>query len=296
MNETQLFNNVKSGLVDIDKLLHPEQHIAEFNVNDLKVEIIPSGFPSLDAFKLLKKDANELIVVGGRPSMGKSAFMFQIAFQVSQHMPVHVFSLEMDVKQIRTRLIAGMLNKSVDYVMEGRITRVEETKLKSDLSNHHYFVDDRSGLSVYQICDAARTAAKLHNTKLIVVDYLQMMKPEKSYTKDDEIGKITKALKELAKELKCPVIVGSQLNRSNETRGGQTGDFRPMLADLRESGNIEQDSDMVLFVHREVRYTGERAGEADIIIAKNRNGKVGDVTMQFTESQTRFIDQLPDTI
>lgn len=291
MNDIKLFNDVKNGLITIDQLLYPEQHIAAFEAAELKVNIVPSGFPSLDGFKLLKDGASELIVIGGRPSMGKSAFMFQLAMNVARTAPVHIFSLEMDIRQIRTRLIAGLLNKSVDYVTEGRITAKEEQALKDTLGKFQYYIDDRSGLSVYQICDAARNTAKLRGTKLVVIDYLQLLKPEKAYSKDDEIGKITKALKELAKELKVPVIVGSQLNRANETRGSTSGDYRPMLADLRESGNIEQDADLVMFVHRECRYTGERAGEADLIIAKNRNGKVGEVTMQFTESQTRFIDR-----
>lgn len=291
LTDTNLFNELKSGTLSIDKLLYPEQHVSEFNVQDLKVEIMSSGFKSLDAFKLLKLGANELIVVGGRPSHGKSALMFQLAFHVSATMPVHVFSLEMDVKQIRTRLIAGILNKSVDYVSDGRVTSEEEEHAREVLRNHDYYVDDRAGLSVYQICDAARNTARQRGTKLIVIDYLQLLKPDKSFSKDDEIGKITKALKELAKELKVPVIVGSQLNRGNETRGNNGGDFRPMLADLRESGNIEQDADMVLLVHRESRYTSERPGEADIIIAKNRNGRVGEIVMQFTEYQTKFYDR-----
>lgn len=296
MKEQLLFNDIKSGLVNIDKLLYPEQHVSEFKLSELKIDIIPSGFPSLDDYKLLKDGANELIIVGGRPSHGKSAFMFQIAAQVAATMPVHVFSLEMDSKQLRTRLIAGILNKSVDYVTEGKITAKEETLARNSLSQLQYYIDDRSGMSVYHICDAARNTAKMRGTKLIVIDYLQMMKPEKSHSKDDEIGKITKALKDLAKELKVPIIVGSQLNRANETRGSTSGDYRPMLADLRESGNIEQDADLVMFVHRESRYTGERAGEADLIIAKNRNGRVGEVTMQFTEFQTKFIDRPIDSI
>lgn len=222
--------------------------------------------------------------------MGKSALMFQLAYNLSHTVPVDVYSLEMDADQIRTRLIAGDINTSLSNIQKGLVDAKKIEAAKRRLKDLKYYIDDRGGLSINQLCDEAIQRKQRIGTKVIIVDYLQLMRVEKGHSKDDEVGKITRQLKELAKELKCPVIVGSQLNRGCETRGKETGDYRPTLADLRESGNIEQDADMVMFVHRESRFTGERPGEADLIIAKNRNGPVGDITMQFTESQTRFID------
>lgn len=276
---------------EIEALLHPEKHISDFDIDKLRVTVIPSGFPSLDEYLLLKQDKCELIFVGGRPSMGKSAFMFQAALNISKTLPVHVFSLEMDADQIRTRLLAGHLNISLSSILNGTCSATRLEQGKQWLSTLNYVVDDRGGLDIHQICDSAKTVHRERGTKVIVIDYLQLLRSERGHSKDDEIGKITRKLKELAKELKVPIVVGSQLNRGCENRGKETGDFKPCLADLRESGNIEQDADMVLFVHRESRYTGARPGEADIIISKNRNGPVGEVTMHFTEAQTRFIDR-----
>lgn len=252
---------------------------------------MPSGFPSLDEYMLLKEGKGELVIIGGRPSMGKSAFMFQMAFHLAETQPVHIFSCEMDADQIRARIISGKINKSLTAIQRGYVDDQALLSASKELTKLQYYIDDRSGLSVYQLCDAARTAHKEIGTKCVVVDYLQLLHAEKSYSKNDEVGKITFALKDLARELKVPVIVGSQLSRNSEWRGKETGDYRPGLSDLRDSGSIEQDSDMVLFVHRQSRYTDERPGEADIIIGKNRNGPVGEVILDFCNAQTRFIDR-----
>lgn len=287
---SQLMAQIENGEVNIDQLLKPEVHLAEIPVDSLKIKVLESGFPSLDEMMLLKDQRSELIIVGGRPSMGKSAFMFQLAFQIAQHSPVHVFSLEMDKEQILTRLIAGKINKSISAIQKGFVDNAILTKERDAFKSLQYYIDDRAGIDIYQVSAAARDAAKRYGTKVIVVDYLQLLRVEKRHSKDDEIGTITKELKALAKDLKATVIVGSQLNRECERRGKDTGDYRPILSDLRESGNVEQDADMVLFVHRQSRYTNERPGEADIIVAKNRNGAVGTIEMTFSETQTRFID------
>lgn len=295
MNKSLLMREIKENPDKIDELLYPEKHIADFNPEDLRISVIPSGFPSLDELMLLKEGRSELIIVGGRPSHGKSAFMFQLAHNLAQTAPVHVFSLEMDREQIQTRQIAARLNRSINYIQRGLVDDKTLIGVRNELKGLQYFIDDRPGLSIVQLCDAARVAANRLGTKAIIIDYLQLInRAEKGYSKDDEVGAITRQLKELAKELRVPIIVGSQLNRNCENRGKEYGDYRPMLADLRESGNIEQDADMVLFIHRQSRYTGERPGEVDIIVAKNRNGPVADITMEFSETQTKFIDKAYD--
>lgn len=275
----------------LDELLRPAgKYLSEIDLSRLRIDTIPCGFGSLDDYLFLKKDRSELIIIGGRPSMGKSAFMFQIAKQVSKTVPVHVFSLEMDEEQIVTRLVSGMINRPVTAIQRGLISDKELIPAKEELNKLQYIVDDRAGINVHQLCDAAKEWHAQVKTGLIVIDYLQLLRTEKGHSKDDEIGNITKSLKALAKELKVPVIVGSQLNRDCERRGTQTGNYKPMLSDLRESGNIEQDADIVLAVHRESRYTNERPGEADILILKNRNGPVGDILMTYIDNQTLFID------
>lgn len=282
---------IKEGKITIEQAINPEKHISEVDPTKLKIDVLPSGFPSLDDAMLLKANRSELIVVAGRPSHGKSAFMFQLAYNLAHNVPVHVFSMEMDQEQIFSRLVASRINKSLSHIQRGYVDEKLLIKANKEMRSLQYFIDDRAGLSVYDICDAARTTAKKRGTKVVVVDYLQLMRSKKGHSKDDEVGDITKALRELAKELKIPIIVGSQLNRACEIRGAQTGNYKPQLSDLRESGNIEQDADMVLFIHRQSRYTGERVGLADIVIAKNRNGPTTDIEMQFSEQMTSFIDR-----
>lgn len=286
----ELMQALKEGRTSLDDILHYEKHISEVDPTQFRVETVPSGFPSLDDYKLLKKDRSELIVVGARPSMGKSAFMFQLAYNVAKNTPVHVFSLEMDKESIVSRLVASHLNKSMTAIQDGRISNEDIIQAHSELSSLQYFIDDRPGLNVDEICEAAIQTNLRRGSGLIVVDYLQFIKSKSDGTRQQEIGAITRSFKALAKELKVPVILGAQLNRACEQRGALSGDFRPILSDLRESGDIEQDSDIILFLHRQSRYDGTRPGEADIIIAKHRNGAVGTITMQFTEQQTKFID------
>lgn len=285
-----MFNALKNGKVTLDDLTVYEKHISEIDPTAFKVEILPCGFPSLDEYKFLKKERSELIVIGARPSMGKSAFMFQMAYNIAKTDPVHIFSLEMDKASIVGRLAAAHLNKSMTSIQDGRVTHEELMQAHSELSKLHYYIDDRPGLNVDDICEAAIQANLRHNTKLLVIDYLGYVKAKGTGNRNQEIGEITRSLKALAKELKIPILLGAQLNRSCEQRGANSGDYRPILSDLRESGDIEQDADIVMFLHRQSRYDGTRPGEVDLIIAKNRNGAVGSILMNFTEQQTKFID------
>lgn len=294
-----LFTQLKNGDTTMDSLLFHDKHISEIDISDLHVNVIPSGFPSLDDYQLLKDKRSELIIVGGRPSHGKSAFMFQIAknvAEVSNNLAVQVFSLEMDRESIVSRQIAGELNRSLSAIQAGAIPQKDIVAAHAKLSRMPYYIDDRAGLGIDDIIESAITRHMKSNTCLIVIDYLQLIKGRGHGTRDQEVTDMTSSLKQLARELKIPIMVGAQLNRACEHRGSQTGDYKPILSDLRESGGIEQDADVVAFVHRESRYNGNRPGEADIIIAKNRNGAVGTVTMDFTQQQTRFIDRKQDGI
>ena len=291
MAENNLFELLETGEITIDQALNPGRRLHEVDLDRLPIKVMPSGFPTLDReYMLLKEMEGELIIIGGRPSMGKSALMFQLALNVANYAPVHVFSLEMSQESIVRRLIATQIGVPITAIQMGLIDRRRLQSAKDALEKYNYFIDDSSGLNANDIVDRAITKAKEFGTKLIVIDYLQLMKTEKGHSKDTEIGEITKALKYLAKTLKCPVLVGSQLNRQCEIRGMTSGNFKPILSDLRESGNIEQDADIILAVHRDYRYTKMRADEADILVLKNRNGAVGDTIMKFYGAQARFED------
>lgn len=289
---TDIINKLDSGELTLDEALYgPGKQLYDVDVDKLPITIMPSGFPSLDSeYMLLKQDEGELIIVGGRPSQGKSAFMFQLALFVSRFAPVHIFSLEMSQESIVRRLVAAHINRPIAAVQRGLVDRKTLSDAVLSLKEFQYTVDDRSGLTIEALCDSARIRAKKDKTRLIVVDYLQLLKTTKGHSRDAEIGEITKALKTLAKEIRCPVIVGSQLNRQCEIRGRESGNYKPIISDLRESGSIEQDADQVIAIHRDFRYTGLRPNEADILFLKNRNGPVGDIVMNFDAAQTRFTD------
>jgi replicative DNA helicase len=290
----ELFERLKADPSLMDNLLEGGgRQLGDVNLDKLSIKVMPSGFPSLDTgYMLLKDSESEVIIVSGRPSSGKSAFMFQLALSVSQTMPVHVFSLEMSQESIVRRLMSQMLQVPISNIQNGWVDRdLLETARKKLLNDYKYYIDDDGGLSIAEIMDRAITKARKFKTQMVVIDYLQIIGREKDHSADAEIGRITSSLKKLAKQLKCTVVVGCQLNRQCETRGSQTGNYQPLLSDLRESGNIEQDADIVLAIHREERYTKLRPGEADVIILKNRNGAVGTVAMKYIASQTSFIDE-----
>lgn len=294
MSAEALIEKLRNNEIDPEEAVRkfelPAVHIGDISFSNLKVETIPSGFPTLDEYMFLKRDRSELIIFGARPGMGKSSFMFQLAANVAAQGNVLVYSLEMDKENILTRLMALTSGRSVSAFQKGIVPNDKVTKTHKALAGLNLFIDDRPRLNIGDIRNSANIHNRHRKLDLIVVDYLQLIKTAEKGTRDAEIGVITGELKALAKDVKCPVIVGSQLNRASETRGRDGGDYRPQLSDLRESGNIEQDADQVLFLSRQVVYDGQRAGEADISVAKNRNGKTGSFIMKFSQEQTKFFD------
>lgn len=267
-----------------DQLIYPGKQLSDFDPSKLAIDIIPSGFPSLDKFKLLKHNRGELIIIGARPSQGKSGLGFQIATSVAECGKAHIFSLEMDHESIVARQASIVMNKPLDYIQSGEAELPELQNVKAALMKLNCVVDDRPSLNVYQICDAARMQNKKSRTDLIVVDYIQIVATENNaYSRAIALGKVSNELKNLAKELRIPVVALSQLNRQAEFREDGT----PQLSDLKESGSLEQDADVVLLIHR----SKDSPGSAKIIIAKNRNGPTGEVDMEFAAAQCRFIDR-----
>lgn len=259
---------------------------------------LASGFYSLDSFTQGFQDS-DLIIIAGRPSIGKTAFALSIILNVlnSSKLPVLVFSLEMSKKQIIYRLLAMETNISQLRLRSGKLYKTDWIKLNKILkifSKIPLFIDDTSNLSIYDI----RSKIKVINSRyqkigLIVIDYLQLMQSVESKNENrvQELAKITRSLKNIANDFNLPVIALSQLSRNIETRS----DKKPILSDLRESGSIEQDADLVLMLYKnEKRLTGDFSSNSikiiDLIIAKQRNGPTGSLKIKFDQIRTKYYD------
>lgn len=255
---------------------------------------VPSGFDDLDKM-LSGMQRGDLIVVAGRPSMGKTAFSMNLAQNASIRSDdtgvVAIFSLEMSAQQIAMRMLAVEARVDMQLLRTGSFTSSDWSRLagaSGALADSAIFVDDTPSISVMEVRSKCRRLKREEKRlDLVVIDYLQLMSGRSdSERREQEISEITRALKGLAKELNVPVIVLSQLNRSLEARA----DKRPMMSDLRESGAIEQDADVIMFIYRDWVYNKkpENEGIAEIIIAKQRNGPTGTVKLAFLNRYTRF--------
>jgi replicative DNA helicase len=257
----------------------------------------PSGFKDLDELTGGFQPGN-LIVVAARPSMGKSALVANIAENAAlQGHAVALFSLEMSESELAQRFVASRSNTKGEDLRLGRVAESRWPKILEAcgrLGEAPLYIDDSSDTGVLEVRAKSR---RLHHALadrgglgLIVIDYLQLMRHEgRVESRVEQVGQISRGLKGLARELNVPVIALSQLSRAVEQRGG---DKKPILSDLRESGQIEQDSDLVMFIYREEYYNQEstRPGEADIIIAKHRNGPIGEKTLTFRNEFPKFMN------
>lgn len=264
---------------------------------------VPTGFEKLD--KLTSGwQPSDLIIIAARPGMGKTALTLSMArnIAVTQQIPVAIFSLEMSSVQLITRLISSETGLSSEKLRTGRLASHEWQQLNvkvADLEKAPLFIDDTPSLSIFDLRAKSRRLASQHKIKLIIIDYLQLMTAatnNKSGNREQEISTISRNLKALAKELNIPVIALSQLSRAVETRGGSK---RPLLSDLRESGAIEQDADIVSFIYRPEYYGIDEwddegrtpsQGQAELIIAKHRNGGLDNLRMKFVANLGKFED------
>ncbi|HLG02112.1 MAG TPA: replicative DNA helicase, partial [Bacteroidia bacterium] len=262
---------------------------------------VPSGFTELDRLTSGWQNS-DLIIVAARPSMGKTAFVLSLARNASVdfNKPVAVFSLEMASVQLVQRLISSESELPSEKLKKGQLENHEFQQLHvkiGKLSEAPMFIDDTPALTIFELRAKCRRLKAQHDIQLVIIDYLQLMTTggDNRYgNREQEISTISRSLKSIAKELNVPVIALSQLNRGLETR---SGDKRPLLADLRESGAIEQDADMVLFIHRPEKFGfhedaegNSTAGLAEIIIAKHRNGATGMAKLRFIDRLAKFVD------
>ena len=284
----QGFQGMESLVV---KLMDRVQEMAD-NPND--VTGVPTGFYGLDRMTA-GFQAGDLIVLAARPSMGKTALAINIAEHVAlnEGLPVAVFSMEMGAAQLAVRIVGSIGRIDQGHLRTGKLTDDEWPRLTEAIERLRTIslhIDESAGLTSSELrANARRLSRQCGKLGLIVVDYLQLMSGSTNdgENRATELGEISRGLKMLAKELQCPVIALSQLNRSVETRP----DKRPMMSDLRESGAIEQDADIIMFIYRDEYYTKEACkepGVAEIIIAKQRNGPTGTVKLAFLKPITKF--------
>jgi replicative DNA helicase len=254
---------------------------------------VPTGFTDLDALTN-GLHAGQLVMIAARPALGKSTMGLDIcrAASIKHGLTSVIFSLEMSRNEIVMRLLSAEAQVPLQHMRSGTMSEADWSKLASKMgsvSDAPLFIDDSPNMNLMEIRAKCRRLKQRHDLRLVVVDYLQLMTSGKRVeSRQQEVSEFSRSLKLLAKELDVPVIAISQLNRGPEQRQ----DKRPMLADLRESGSLEQDADMVVLLHREDFYEREspRAGEADFIVAKHRNGPTATITVAFQGHYSRFVD------
>ena len=280
------YSSMKDILVDtfieLEELYNRKEHITG----------VPTGFVDLD-YKTAGLHGSELILVAARPAMGKSAFALNIATNaaVRAKTPVAIFSLEMSKEQMANRILCSEAMVDSNKVRTGKVEDDDWSKLAEAsgiLSEAQIFIDDTPGISIMEIRAKCRKMKLEKNIGLVVIDYLQLVQGsnKRAGSREQEIAEISRSLKILAKEINVPVIALSQLSRAPEQRP----DHRPMLSDLRESGSIEQDADIVMFVYRDDYYNqdSEKKNVAEVILAKHRAGSTGTVELAWLGSYTKF--------
>lgn len=302
--ESDLFKisqqNLRKDYVQVESVVAQAiEQLKKAAANTTGLTGLASGYYDLD--KMTSGwQKSDLIIIAARPAMGKTAFVLSMAknITVNNKKPLALFSLEMSNVQLVNRLICNVCEITGDKIKSGQLAPEEWAMLDyhvKELSEAPLYVDDTPSLSIFELRTKARRLKREHDIQMIIIDYLQLMNGGTSYgSRQEEVSTISRSLKGLAKELNIPIIALSQLNRGVENREGAEGK-RPQLSDLRESGAIEQDADIVCFIHRPEYYhiyEDEKGkdlhGMAEIIVAKHRNGAVGDVRLKFEASYARF--------
>jgi replicative DNA helicase len=275
-----------------DELHEAWERLDRLHSDNIGMRGIPTGFIDIDN-KLSGLQKSDLVILAARPSMGKTSLALDIARQASveHNIPVGIFSLEMSSQQLVDRMLAAQANVDAWKLRTGKLSRQNDFEAIREsldkLNKAPLYIDDQPGNNILKMRSIARRLKNENGLGLLVVDYLQLMVP--TQTKNDnvvqQVTEISRSLKNLARELDVPVLALSQLSRAVEQRGG-----RPRLSDLRDSGSIEQDADVVMFIHREDKYKdeAERTNIAEILIEKHRNGETGKVDLFFNEKKATF--------
>ncbi|HIE15727.1 MAG TPA: replicative DNA helicase [Bacteroidales bacterium] len=291
--------NIKKQTQKIKQIL--DEAVKRIDESGKQKELVgvPSGFTDIDRITS-GWQPSDLIIIAARPSMGKTAFVLSMAKQIAfQKIPVAIFSLEMSDIQLVNRLIVSETRIPAEKIRTGKLADHEWTQLEKTIQPLYdapIFIDDTPALNIFELRSKCRRLKIQYDIKIVIIDYLQLMRGDESskFSREQEVSTISRSLKALAKELNVPIVALSQLNRSVETRAGHK---RPQLSDLRESGAIEQDADLVLFIHRpekmgitEDKEGNSTKGLAEILIEKHRNGATGLVPLRFIERIATFVD------
>ena len=288
----------ESGLPYLKELEERQETYLEKGEEALAFTGIPTGFTDLD--KLINGLApSNLVILAGRPGMGKTAFALNVAEHVSFNykMPMGIFSLEMSAEQLLHRMICSQSEVESTKIQTGSLNGAEFQRVVQTINSmqkNFMIIDDQPGLKITDLRARARRMKEAYDIQLLVIDYLQLLSGSGSYSSSDsrqhEISEISRMLKNLARELNIPILCGSQLSRKVEERTGH----RPMMSDLRESGAIEQDADIVMFLLRREYYDPyDKPGLAELIIGKNRHGKVGNVEIAYRKEFAQFANYTP---
>src|SRR5690554_4385212 len=295
--------NVKKDVIQINPVIKEAMENIQIAANRKDgMSGLPTGFKELDELTSGWQNS-DLVIIAARPAMGKTALVLSMAKNIALdfEQPIAIFSLEMSNVQLVNRLIVNVCQIKGESIKSGRLSDDEWERLDKNhklLYNSPIYIDDTPSLSVFELRTKARRLVREHNVKALIIDYLQLMNASGMNfgSREQEVSMISRSLKGLAKELNIPIIALSQLNRGVESRVGNEGK-RPQLSDLRESGAIEQDADIVCFIHRPEYYRitedengNSLVGIAEIIVAKHRNGPTGIAHMKFDNEYARFQD------
>ena len=287
-----------SGFIALKDIVQPSiDRLDALSNSEDGITGVATGFDDLDK-RTAGLQAGDLVVIAGRPSMGKTTLALNIAENaaIGHAVATGIFSMEMPKEQVTLRMIGSIGRVDQTHLRSGRLTEEDWTRINSSvsmMSSAPIFVDDAPGLTPTEVRARSRRLKREHDLGLVIVDYLQLMQVSGSTeNRATEISEISRSLKGLARELNVPVVALSQLNRSVEQRN----DKRPVMSDLRESGAIEQDADVIIFIYREEVYDPEtiKKGVADIIIGKQRNGPTGNFPLTFKGEYTKFESHIPD--
>lgn len=297
---SDIFSGLKAekGVPFLKELQERQERYAQKGPEDSGITGIPSHFADLDKMINGLNNSN-LMILAARPAMGKTALALNIAENVcfKSKMPVGIFSLEMSAEQLVHRLVCSQAEVESDKIKTGSLNGMEYQRIVgsvSEIQKHIMIIDDQPGLKVTDLRARARRMKESHGIGFLVIDYLQLISGSgnnrTSENRQNEISEISRMLKNLARELNIPILCLSQLSRKVEERQGH----RPMMSDLRESGSIEQDSDIVMFLLRREYYDpNDKPGMAELIVAKNRHGGVGNINLTFRKEYAQFVNYLP---
>lgn len=255
---------------------------------------LPIGLPTLEEAEYFRDSEPDVVIIGARPGGGKSAMLCQLAYNLALHAPVHMFSLEMSAGQLKSRLMSHAAEKPIRQLKSSRLALDLANR---DLKTRKLYIDDTNGLSINDLYARAVAYHKRHGTKAVFVDYLQIINTNKGNTRADQVGHISQMLKQLAKELKCPVIAAAQLNRNIEGRvanAKRKEDVFPIMSDIAESSKIEAWADVVMVLQRQFINGQPDSSRIGGYILKNRHGPPRDFKLEFKGDIFKFIDRGAD--